>query len=58
MNSDADYFRKELENRRKNQRKLENSFTQIQAVPKALKSEMSNAEERIIDLEARILEIT
>ena len=29
MNSNADYFRKELENIRKSKEKLENSFAQI-----------------------------
>ena len=45
MNSNADYFRKELENIRRNQEKLENSFAETQIVLKALKSTMNNAEE-------------
>ena len=57
MNSNADYFRKEIGNIR-NQQKLENSFAEIQAELKALKSKMNNAEERISDLEDRIMEIT
>ena len=45
MNSNADYFRKELENIRRSQEKLENSFAEIQTELKALKSRMNNAEE-------------
>ena len=45
MNSNADYFRKELENIRRSQEKLENSFAEMQAELKALKSRMNNAEE-------------
>ena len=44
MNSNADYFRKEIGNIR-NQQKLENSFAEIQAELKALKSKMNNAED-------------
>ena len=58
MNSNADYFRKELENIRRCQKKLENSFAEMQAELKALKSRMNNAEEQISDLEDRIMEIT
>ena len=58
MNSNADYFRKELENIRRSQEKLENSFAETQAELKALKSRMNNAEEQISDLEDRIMEIT
>ena len=58
MNSNADYFRKELENIRRNQEKLENSFAETQIVLKALKSTMNNAEEWISDLEHKIMEIT
>ena len=36
-NSNADYFRKELENTRRSQEKLENSFAERQAELKALK---------------------
>ena len=56
MNSNADFFRKEIENM-KSQEKLENSFAETQADSKALKSRMSNAEEQISDLEDRIMEI-
>ena len=31
MNSNADYFRKEIENIRRNQEKLENTFSEMQA---------------------------
>ena len=57
MNSNADYFRKELENTRRSQEKLENSFVEMQIELKALKSRMNNAEELISDLEDRIMEI-
>ena len=57
MNSNANYFRKDLENIR-SQDKLENSFAETQAELKALKSRMNNSEERISDLEYRIMEIT
>ena len=59
INSNADYFRKELGNIRRDQEKLENSFAEMQAKKlKALKSRMNNAEERINDMEDRIMEIT
>ena len=56
-NINADYFRKELENMR-NQEKLEHSFTEMQTELKALQSRMNSAEEQISDLEDRIMEIT
>ena len=58
MNSNADYFRKELEDIRRSQEKLENSFAETQAELQALKSRMNNAEEQRSDLEDRIMEIT
>ena len=58
MNSNADYFRKELENTRRSQEKLENSFSEMQTELKALKSRMNNAEEQTSDVEDRIMEIT
>ena len=58
MNRNADSFRKELENIRWSQEKLENSFTEMQTELKAQKNGMNNAEERIIDLEERIMKIT
>ena len=45
MNNNADYFRKELENIKRNQEKLENSFAEMQTELKALKRRMNNAEE-------------
>ena len=45
INSIANYFRKELENIRRSQEKLDNSFAESQAELKALKSRMHNAEE-------------
>ena len=55
MNSNADFFRKQLENIQRSQEKLENSFAETQAELKALKkSRMNNADERISDLEDRI----
>ena len=57
INSKADYFRKTLENIRRNQEKLENSFAEMQTDLKALKSRMNNAEEQISDFEDRIMEI-
>ena len=58
MNSNADYFRKELENVRRSQEKLENSLAELQTELKALKSRVNNAEERISEVEDRIMEIT
>ena len=46
MNSNVDYFRKELENLRRSQEKSENSFAEIQAELKALKSRMNKVEEK------------
>ena len=57
MNSNAYSFTKELENIRRSQEKLENSFAEIQTELKAIKSRMNNAEEQIGDLEDRIMEI-
>ena len=45
MKSNADYFRKELENIRKNTEKLENSFAETLTELKSLKSRRNNAEE-------------
>uniref|UniRef100_A0A8D1GIK8 L1 transposable element RRM domain-containing protein n=1 Tax=Sus scrofa TaxID=9823 RepID=A0A8D1GIK8_PIG len=58
MNSNADSFRKELENIRRSQEKLENSFAEIQTELKAIKSRMNNSEEKISDMEDKIMEIT
>ena len=45
INSNADFFIKELENIWRRQEKLENSFADIQTELKAIKSRMKNAEE-------------
>ena len=57
MNSNADYFRKKLENIKMSQEKSENSFAKTQTEIKALKSKTNNADELISDLEDRIMEI-
>ena len=54
----AYYCKKELENMRKGQEKLENLFAKTKAEMKALKTSMNNAEEWISDLEDGIMEIT
>ena len=46
-NSNADSFRKELENIRRSQEKLENSFAEIKTKLKAIKTIMNNAEEQM-----------
>ena len=43
MNSNADSLRKELENTRRSQEKLENSFAETQAELRAVKTRMNNA---------------
>ena len=58
INSNADYFRKELENIKRNIEKLENSFVEMKTELKTLKSRMNNADKWISDLEDKILEIT
>uniref|UniRef100_A0A8D0UCB4 L1 transposable element RRM domain-containing protein n=1 Tax=Sus scrofa TaxID=9823 RepID=A0A8D0UCB4_PIG len=58
MNSNADSLRKELENTRRSQEKLGNSFAEIQTELRAVKTKMNNAEELIRDVEDRIMEIT
>ena len=45
MNSNAYYFIKDLENIRRSQKNVENSFVEMQAELKALKSRMNNVEE-------------
>ena len=52
------YFRKKIENIRRSQEKIENSFAEMQTELKALKSRMNNAEEWISDFKDRIMEIT
>ena len=58
LNSNAGYFTKELETIRRSQEQLENLFAKTKAELKALNSRMNNAEERISDLEDRIMETT
>ena len=58
MNSNADALRKELENIRRSQEKLEHSFAETQTELTAVKTRMNNAEERTSDTEDRIMEIT
>ena len=55
MNSNADALRKELENIRRSQEKLENTFAEKQT---KLKTRMNNAEEWIGNMEDRIMVIT
>ena len=43
-NGNADSLRKELENIRRSQEKLENSFAEIQTELKAMKTRMNNSE--------------
>ena len=45
MNSNADTLRKELENIRTSQEKLEHSLAEIQTGLRAVKTRMNNAEE-------------
>ena len=54
INNNGDFFREELENIRRNQEMLENSFVEMQTVLKAQKSRMNNAEEQISDWKDRI----
>ena len=58
MNSNVDSLRKELENMRRSQEKLENSFAEVQTELKAIKTRMNNPEEWISDAEDRRMEIT
>ena len=58
INSNVDTFRKELENIRRSQEKPENSFAEIQTELKAIKNRMNNAQERISDVEDKIMEIS
>ena len=55
MNSNADSFRKGLENVRRRQEKLQNSFAEIQTELTAVKIRMNNAEDQINDMEYRII---
>ena len=53
INRNANYWKKELETIRIQ----ENAFAETKTELKAMKSRMNNAEERISDLEDRIMEI-
>ena len=58
VNSNAASLRKELQNIRRSQEKLENSFAEIQTELKTAKTGKNNAEEQISDVEDRKTEIT
>ena len=45
INGKADYYKKKLETIRRNQEKLENSFSKMKAQLKVMNSRMNNAEE-------------
>ena len=53
----ADYCKKKLEIVKRGQEKLENSFPETKTELKQMNSRVNNAEERISDLEGRIMEI-
>ena len=57
INSNAHYFRKEIENIRRSQEKLENSFAEMQTELKAIKSRMNNAEEQVSEGEDTIMKV-
>ena len=57
MNSNADSFRKGLENVRRRQEKLENSFAEIQTELKVIESRMNNAEEQVSDGEDKTMKV-
>ena len=57
INSNTDYFKKELDIIGKRQEKLENSFAEMKTELKALNSRINNAEEQISDLKDRIIKI-
>ena len=48
MNNNEDSFREKLENIRRSQDKLENSFAEIQTELKAIKTRMNNAEKQLV----------
>ena len=58
MKSNAETLRKELENTRISQEKLENSFAEIQTKLRAVKTRLNNGKEWFSDVEDRIMEIT
>ena len=58
MSSNTDTLKKELENIRRSQEKLEHSFAEIQIELRAVKTKMNNAKEQISDMEEGIMGIT
>ena len=56
IDRNAEYCKKELETIKRNQEKLENSFSEMKAELMAMNSRMNNAEEQISDLKDRITE--
>ena len=58
INTNAEYFKKELKNIERNQEILTNWFAELKAELKAMNSRMDNTEERINGLDDRIMEIT
>ena len=58
INTNAEYFKKELKNIERNQEILTNWFAELNAELKAMNSRMDNTEERINGLDDRIMEIT
>ena len=58
IDRNADYCKKELGTIKRNQVKLENSFTERKVELKAINSKLNNAEAWISDLEDRIMKIT
>ena len=58
VNFNIDHFRKELETLKRGKEKLENSFLEMWAEVKALKSRINTAEEQISNLEDGIIKIT
>lgn len=54
----ADYCKKKLEIVKRGQEKLENSFPETKTELKEMNSRVNNTEERISDLEGRIMEIS
>ena len=58
INRNADNCKKELETIRKSQEKLDNLFAEMKTELMTMNSRMTNTEERISDLEDRIMEIT
>ena len=58
INSNPDYFRKELENIRRNQEKFENSFAETQTELKTLRAEWIMQRSELVYLKDRIMDIS